>query len=301
MCRVFHEYPHHIITYVMTINTTLQKNMILKAVITCAGIGSRLLPFTKELPKEMAPVFWQDNGIVNVKPLIELIFEQMYDESIREYCFITGRTKRTIENHFTPYSASNHNHSMKSFYEKLCNSKIFWVTQYEPKGFGDAVRYASSYVGLDNFILHAGDVSMIPTRKDSPIKKLIEFSTQSDVDAVLLVRKVEDPQRHGIVTLEENEGEIPKVLNAVEKPDNPKSDLGIMPMYLLNPLIFSALEKTQPDKNNEVQLTDAIQKLIEAGKNVRAIRVDDEKFLDVGVPDSYWNALQDSHKYLKNN
>ena len=301
MCRVFHEYPHHIITCVMTINTTLQKNMILKAVITCAGIGSRLLPFTKELPKEMAPVFWQDNGTVNVKPLIELIFEQMYDESIREYCFITGRTKRTIENHFTPYSASNHNHSMKSFYEKLCNSKIFWVTQYEPKGFGDAVRYASSYVGLDNFILHAGDVSIIPTRKDSPIKKLIEFSTQSDVDAVLLVRKVEDPQRHGIVTLEENEGEIPKVLNAVEKPDNPKSDLGIMPMYLLNPLIFSALEKTQPDKNNEVQLTDAIQKLIEAGKNIRAIRVDDEKFLDVGVPDSYWNALQDSHKYLKNN
>ena len=301
MCRVFHEYPHHIITYVMTINTTLQKNMILKAVITCAGIGSRLLPFTKELPKEMAPVFWQDNGSVSVKPLIELIFEQMYDESIREYCFITGRTKRTIENHFTPYSASNHNHSMKSFYEKLCNSKIFWVTQYEPKGFGDAVRYASSYVGLDNFILHAGDVSMIPTLKDSPIKKLIEFSTQSDVDAVLLVRKVDDPQRHGIVTLEENEGEIPKVLNAVEKPDNPKSDLGIMPMYLLNPLIFSALEKTQPDKNNEVQLTDAIQKLIEAGKNVRAIRVDDEKFLDVGVPDSYWNALQDSHKYLKNN
>jgi len=301
MCRVFHEYPHHIITYVMTINTTLQKNMILKAVITCAGIGSRLLPFTKELPKEMAPVFWQDNGSVSVKPLIELIFEQMYDESIREYCFITGRTKRTIENHFTPYSASNHNHSMKSFYEKLFNSKIFWVTQYEPKGFGDAVRYASSYVGLDNFILHAGDVSMIPTIKDSPIKKLIEFSTQSDVDAVLLVRKVEDPQRHGIVTLEENEGEIPKVLNAVEKPDNPKSDLGIMPMYLLNPLIFSALEKTQPDKNNEVQLTDAIQKLIEAGKNVRAIRVDDEKFLDVGVPDSYWNALQDSHKYLKNN
>jgi len=275
--------------------------MILKAVITCAGIGSRLLPFTKELPKEMAPVFWQGNGTVYVKPLIELIFERMYEERIREYCFITGRTKRTIENHFTPDLASNLNHSMEPFYEKLTNSKIFWVTQYEPKGFGDAVRYASSYVGLDNFILHAGDVTIIPNTKNNPIKKLIDLSTQSGIDAVLLVRKVDDPQRHGIVTLEENEGEIHKVLSAVEKPDNPKSDLGIMPMYLFNPLIFSALEKTQPDKNNEVQLTDAIQKLIEAGKNVRAIRVDDEKFLDVGVPDSYWKALQDSHNYLKSN
>jgi len=273
----------------------------LKSVITCAGIGSRLLPFTKELPKEMAPVFWQGNGTVYVKPLIELIFERMYEERIREYCFITGRTKRTIENHFTPDLASNLNHSMEPFYEKLTNSKIFWVTQYEPKGFGDAVRYASSYVGLDNFILHAGDVTIIPNTKNNPIKKLIDLSTQSGIDAVLLVRKVEDPRRHGIVTLEENEGEIHKVLSAVEKPDNPKSDLGIMPMYLFNPLIFSALEKTQPDKNNEVQLTDAIQKLIEAGKNVRAIRVDDEKFLDVGVPDSYWKALQDSHNYLKSN
>jgi len=249
----------------------------------------------------MAPVFWQVNGTVSVKPLIELIFERMYDERIREYCFITGRTKRTIENHFTPDSSSSFNHSMDLFYEKLLNSKIFWVTQYEPKGFGDAVSYASSFVGLDNFILHAGDVTIIPTRKDNPIKKLIDLSSQPGIDAVLLVRKVDDPQRHGIVTLEENQGEILKVLNAVEKPDEPKSDLGIMPMYLFNPLIFSALEKTQPDKNNEIQLTDAIQKLIQAGKNVRAIRVDDEKFLDVGVPDSYWKALQDSHNYLKSN
>jgi len=275
--------------------------MVVKAVITCGGLGSRLLPFTKELPKEMAPIFWKENGIVYGKPLIELIFEQIYKEGIREYCFITGRTKRTIENHFTPDPSSNLPHTMKSFYEKLTNSKIFWVTQNEPKGFGDAVRYASSFVGLNNFILHAGDVSIIPNKKANPIKKLIDTSLQSNIDAVLLIRKVDDPQRHGIVTLKENNGEIPQVLNAVEKPDKPQSELGIMPMYLLSPLIFSALEKTQPDKNNEIQLTDAIQKLIEAGKNVRAIRVDDEKFLDVGVPDSYWNALQDSHDHLQNN
>jgi len=73
-----------------------------------------------------------------------------------------------------------------------------------------------------------------------------------------------------------------------------------MPIYLFNPLIFSALEKTQPGKNNEIQLTDAIQKLIESKKKVVAIRVDEEKFLDVGVPDSYWEALKNSHEYLEN-
>lgn len=264
-------------------------------------MGSRLLPFTKEMPKEMAPIFWKKNGIVQVKPLIELIFEQLYQEGIREYCFITGRTKRAIENHFTPDLSLEHLNSLKSFYENLKNSKIFWVTQPEPKGFGNAVLYASSFVGIDNFILQAGDVSIIQNKNNGPVKKLIELSQQPNIDAVILLRKVDDPQRHGIVTLQESSEQIHKVLNAVEKPDKPKSDLGIMPIYLLNPLIFAALEKTSPGKNNEIQLTDAIQKLVETGKNIYAIRVDDEKFLDVGVPDSYWKALQDSHDHMEKN
>jgi len=273
--------------------------MVLKAVITCGGTGSRLLSFTKELPKEMAPIFWKTNGEINVKPLIELIFEQIHQEGIREFCFITGKTKRAIENHFTPELSSNLPQSLKSFYQNLLDSKIFWVTQNEPIGFGDAVRYSSSFVGIDNFILQAGDVAIIPSKKINPIKKLISLSQNSGIDAVLMLRRVEDPQRHGIVTLKENETEIHKVIKVVEKPDKAETDLGIMPTYLFNPLIFSALEKTPPGKNNELQLTDAIQKLVEAGKNVVAIKVDDEKFLDVGVPQSYWKALQDSHKYIE--
>jgi len=271
----------------------------MKAVITCGGSGTRLLPFTKEMPKEMAPIFWKQNGTIQVKPLLELIFEQLYEQGVRDFCFITGRTKRAIENHFTPDSELNKQTSMKVFFNYLQNSKIFWTTQFDPKGFGDAVRYASSYVGLDNFIVQAGDVAIINSGDNNPIRRLIDLSEQSKVDAVLLIRKVADPERHGIVTVKEGDNNLFKITKAVEKPDKPESDLGIMPIYLFNPLIFSALEKTQPGKNNEIQLTDAIQKLIESGKDIRAIRVDEEKFLDVGVPDSYWKALTESHRYVE--
>ncbi len=251
------------------------------------------------MPKEMAPIFWKQNGTIQVKPLLELIFEQLYKQGVRDFCFITGRTKRAIENHFTPDSELNKQTSMNVFFNYLQNSKIFWTTQFDPKGFGDAVRYASSYVGLDNFIVQAGDVAIISSGDNNPIRRLIDLSQKSKVDAVLLIRKVTDPERHGIVTVKEEDNNLFKITKAVEKPDKPESDLGIMPIYLFNPLIFPALEKTQPGKNNEIQLTDAIQKLIESGKDIRAIRVDEEKFLDVGVPDSYWKALKESHRYVE--
>ena len=264
----------------------------MKAVITCAGLGTRLLPFTKELPKEMAPVFYQtENGIQTI-PLIQLIFEKLYDSGITEFCFITGKTKRAIENHFTPESTSNA--IVKLFYEKLLNSRIFWITQNSPNGFGDAVRYAESFVGTEDFILQAGDVSVI-TSTANTIDRLVELADKSEQEAVLSVRKVKDPKRHGIVTLED-ESRISKVTSAIEKPEHPITDIGIMPIYLLNKTIFSALKQTQPGKNNEIQLTDAIQKLIDENKIVKAIRVDDEKFLDVGTPEAYWEALNDSHQ-----
>jgi len=248
----------------------------------------------------MAPIFWKQNGTIEVKPLIELIFEQLYKQGVRDFCFITGRTKRAIENHFTPDSGLKQQASMETFFNCLQNSKVFWTTQFDPKGFGDAVGYSSSFVGPDDFIVQAGDVAIINSTDNNPIRRLIDLSQKSKVDAVLLIRKVTDPERHGIVTVKKGDNNLFKVTKAVEKPDKPESDLGIMPIYLFNPLIFPALEKTQPSKNNEIQLTDAIQKLIESGKDIRAIRVDEEKFLDVGVPDSYWKALTESHRYVEN-
>ena len=152
---------------------------MLKAVITCAGLGTRLLPFTKELPKEMAPIFWKDNKIIQVKPLIELIFEHLYSQGIRDFCFITGQNKRSIENHFTPIKSKAYE-SMKAFHDKLSNSKIFWITQHEPKGFGDAVRYASTFVGEDYFVLQAGDVAMVSSK--IRINELIKTAKKEKIE-----------------------------------------------------------------------------------------------------------------------
>jgi UTP--glucose-1-phosphate uridylyltransferase len=264
-----------------------------KAVITCGGLGSRLLPFTKELPKEMLPIFLKSRNKIETKPLIQLIFENLYDAGIRDFCFITGKTKRSIENHFTPDNEDNE--IMNSFYEKIKNSKIFWITQNETKGFGDAVRYAHSFVGTEKFILQAGDVAMINNSQNS-IKELMELGGEN-YNAILIVRKVSDPKRHGIVTLEDIDQKLALVKNAIEKPDNPISDIGIMPIYLFDSKIFKYLENTKPGKNNEVQLTDAIEKMIENEGNVMAIKSDDKNFWDVGTPEAYWYALNESHNY----
>jgi len=271
---------------------------MLKAVITCAGMGTRLLPFTKELPKEMAPIFYQTENGVQIKPLIQLIFENLYDAGVREFCFVTGKTKRSIENHFTP-DILNDKEPMSSFNKKLSDSKIFWFTQNSSKGFGDAVRYAESFVGTEDFILQAGDVAVIQNESNF-LGNLINQPKDSQQDAILSVRKVSDPKRHGIVILENEDRETSKVTKAIEKPDTPPTDFGIMPIYVFNQSIFTALENIQPGKNDEIQLTDAIQLLIDSGKNVKAIRVDEEMFWDVGTPEAYWEALNESHHYKAN-
>jgi UTP--glucose-1-phosphate uridylyltransferase len=270
----------------------------LKAVITCAGKGTRMLPFSKELPKEMAPIFTLNNNEVEVKPLIQHIFENLFKDGVNDFCFVTGKTKRSIEDHFSPnLSDDGISSKLDEFYNMLKKSRVMWVNQLEPKGFGDAVSVCRPYVNEDNFILHAGDVTILP-KNASPISKLASFSDKSDVEAVILLKTVEEPERHGIATVKSNSDRITEVVKVVEKPDHPESKLGIMPIYFFRSSIFTALEKTTPGKNNEIQLTDAIQNLINMNKKVLALRVDDQIILDVGTPESFWQALNQSYNLL---
>ena len=267
----------------------------LKAVITCAGLGVRLLPFTKELPKEMSPVFYQSKNGMQTKPLVQLIFENLFDAGIREFCFVGGKNRKIIESHFTPNDSKSN--IMELFYEKLLDSNIDWVTQNSPNGFGDAVKYTKSFVGSDNFILQAGDVST-PPNKISIIKKLSDQINNTEMDAIISVKHVDDPKRHGIVTLLD-ENNITSVTSAIEKPETPLTDLGIMPIYGFTSKIFDCLENILPGKNNEIQITDAIQKLIDTERKVMAIRVDDEEFWDVGTADAFWASLNKSHSLIE--
>ena len=269
-----------------------------KVVITAAGKGTRLLPFTKEMPKEMMPIF--SNIFANKKvvlPLLQYIYEQLYSMNFRDYCFVVGREKRSIEDHFTPHEAylkelsGDYKKNMKKFYEKLEKSHMVWINQNRPLGFGDAVKRAERYVGEEDFIVHAGDVTILSNTKH-PILRLIETSKKNpDVKAILLCKEIKDFQRYGVPTISKISSNLFSVNEVVEKPQKPKSNLGILPLYYFKSDIFSSLKKIKPGKGKEFQLTDAIQNLIDEKEKVLAISLNkNEEEVDVGTVESYRNA-----------
>jgi len=281
--------------------------MIKKVVIPAAGLGTRLFPATKEQPKEMLPIFsTATNGDVSVKPVVQMVFEQLYDAGFREFCYVVGRGKRGIEDHFTPDSNSvrllegmgknGQAMELEDFYEKLRTSTIMWVNQPEPKGFGNAVLMAQPFVQNERCLVHAGDSCIISKDMDY-IKKLLGVYERFNADAAFIVLEIENPRQYGIIEGGEVETGIFKVKAAVEKPEKPATNLAIMAMYAFHPVIFKALEATEPGKNGEIQLTDAIQKLVEWGLKVYAVKLDNGySHLDIGSPERYWKALELSYK-----
>ncbi|HXG14425.1 MAG TPA: sugar phosphate nucleotidyltransferase [Candidatus Nitrosotenuis sp.] len=275
----------------------------MKCVITAAGKGVRLLPITKELPKEMMPIFTKIYGKNRVViPLLQYIFEQLYAMNIRDYCFVVGREKRSIEDHFTPHDAylkelsGEYKTLISRFYERLQKSHLIWINQNKPQGFGDAVRLTERYIRGDDFVVHAGDVAIL-SKTRHPMMRLIDVAKKnSDVSAVLLCKKVKDVKRYGVPKLTRSDSYW-HVEEVEEKPLKPKSSFGILPLYYFKSDIFECLKKIKRGKGNEYQLTDAIQKLIESGKKVVAIQLaDNEIEIDVGTVESYRYAQDISYK-----
>ncbi len=241
-----------------------------------------------------------------VKPVVQLVFEQLHDAGLREFCYIVGRGKRGIEDHFTPdmdciktlegMGKNGQASDLEDFYEKLESSTTMWVNQPEPKGFGNAVLMAQPFVQNESCLVHAGDSCIISGKMDY-IKKLLEAFERFNADAAFLVLEIENPKQYGIVEGEEIEKGIIKVKSVVEKPETPKTNLAIMAMYAFHPIIFKALEETKQGKNGEIQLTDAIQKLIDWNLKVYAVKLDKSyNHLDIGSPERYWEAIELSYK-----
>lgn len=285
--------------------------MIRKAVITAGGLGTRLLPITKELPKEMLPIYlWDKNGNIVLKPLLQAVFEQFYEYGIREFCFIVGRGKRAIEDHFTPdwdYVKRISNKvktelltGILDFYEMIENSTIVWINQPEPKGFGHAVFMARSFVESEPFIACAGDTFVLTDKSDF-LNKMVTIHLKHNADSTLLIHKVTDPRQYGVAVAEKIENYTYKVIEVLEKPEKPPSDMAVIPYYIFSPNVMEVLRKTKPSVNNEIQLTDAIQSLIDAGGEVLAVFLSpDESKIDVGTPETYWEALSISYNRLRN-
>jgi len=271
--------------------------MIKKIIIPAAGLGTRLLPITKEIPKEMMPLFFKDKkGEVIVKPLIQTIYEKFFDFGLREYCIIVGRQKRTIEDHFTSNQdllknfkkGVKYRNDLEKFYAMLNQSKIFWINQLSAKGFGDAVKYAESFVGNDDFLVTAGD-TLLPTG-DKIVKKLLNSKLKGKNDAILLLKEVSDPRRFGVAVVKKKKNNF-QVVNVEEKPKKPKSNLSIVAVYRFKPSIFKALDKVK-NGGKELQLTSGIQKLIDWGGNVSAIILDEkDQVIDIGTAESYLETI----------
>tara|TARA_B100000315_G_C14518719_1_gene560502 strand:+ start:122 stop:958 length:837 start_codon:yes stop_codon:yes gene_type:complete len=276
-------------------------------VIPAAGIGTRLLSVTKEMPKEMLPLFTKNfNGEICLKPIVQIVYEQLFRTGFREFCFIVGRGKRVIEDHFLPdyqylerlkangrKEAAN---DLMEFYKKIESSTLIWINQTEPKGFGDAVLQAKSFTNEEPFLVHAGD-TYISSNGEKYLHQIIKTSKTKDVASTLCLLPVDNTKHYGVAEISGKKS--PYIIKRViEKPKNPPTNLAIMPVYMFTNKIYDALENIGLGQGGEIQLTDGIQKLIDENQKVVAFKLTRSLHLDIGTPKTYWNAQKISYNNL---
>lgn len=253
-----------------------------KAIIPAAGLGTRFLPATKAQPKEMLPIV--------DKPTIQYIVEEAIESGIEDIIIISGRGKRAIEDHFdTSYELEatlekNNKLEMLEMVREISNiANIHYIRQKEPKGLGHAIYCANRFIGNEPFAVLLGDDIVV---SETPcIRQLMDVYEQYD-GSIVGVHEVplEDVSKYGIIEPKENglDGNVQRIKSLVEKPsiEEAPSNLAIMGRYILTPDIFDILETLPPGKNNEIQLTDAIEILNER-EQVYAYNFEGDRY-DVG-------------------
>ena len=276
---------------------------IRKAVITAAGSGSRLLPFSKETPKEMLPYCARArDGRLILKPILEVVYESLHDHGYRKFCFVVSRGKRSIEDYFLVDDSAKYstNSDLQDFYKKIRSSHIMYVQQSSPRGFGDAVLKAKLFAGKDSFLLHAGD-DVILSPGNGHIQRLEDAFFSNGADIALLVDRVERPEQYGVIEGRCIGDGLFRVEHLEEKPKRPKTNLAVIATYIFKPSIFCELERVEPDRNGEIQLTDAIGSLVANGKCVAVELGAAEKRIDVGTPEGYVACIRDSFDISRSN
>jgi UTP--glucose-1-phosphate uridylyltransferase len=232
-----------------------------KAIIPAAGLGTRFLPATKAMPKEMLPIV--------DKPTIQYIVEEAIASGIEDIIIVTGKGKRAIEDHFDYAHELEQNLSDKGKTELLDKVRyatnladIHYIRQKEPKGLGHAVWCARNFIGDEPFAVLLGDDIV---QSETPCFKQLINQYEETLSSVIGVQTVPDEETHryGIVEPSVQDGRRYQVQNFVEKPapGTAPSNLAIMGRYILTPEIFMFLDQQETGTGGEIQLTDAIQKL----------------------------------------
>jgi UTP--glucose-1-phosphate uridylyltransferase len=237
---------------------------ITKAVIPAAGLGTRFLPATKAMPKEMLPVV--------DKPAIQYVVEEAVSAGLNDVLMITGRNKNALENHFDRATELETTLQAKGDLDKLSKvefsntlADVHYVRQGDPRGLGHAVLRAKMHVGHEAFAVLLGDDLIDP--RDPLLTRMIEVAEQRTATVIALLEV--DPavaHMYGVATVEEtDESDVVRITGLVEKPPpgTALSNYAVIGRYVLQPEIFEVLENTPPGKGNEIQLTDAMQTLAE--------------------------------------
>jgi UTP--glucose-1-phosphate uridylyltransferase len=234
---------------------------MMKAVIPAAGLGTRFLPATKAQPKEMLPVF--------DKPTIQYVIEEAVASGIDDILIVTGKGKRSIEDHFDRSFELEYNlkeQGKNAFLEEIKEisdlADIYYVRQKKQKGLGDAIYCAKKHIGDDSFAVMLGDT--ITKGKIPCTKELIEVYNKYNASTIAVEPvPCEKVERYGIIKGKEVESSVYKIDELVEKPsvDEAPSNLAIMGRYVLKSEIFDSLKETSPGFGGEIQLTDALSKL----------------------------------------
>jgi len=274
----------------------------MKCVLTAAGLGTRLLPLTKELPKEMLPIYAKSiKGSLIMKPILQVIFESLYSYNIRNFCFVTGRTKRAIKDHFIPdfelvrlLKKNKKNDlalELESFYSKLKKSRLVFALQPKPVGFGDAIHRSQKFVSNDYFLLHAGD-DIVISKNNNHLKRLELNFKKYKAEIACLIESVKDPSRYGVVDGPRLEKGVIEIKKMVEKPKNPFSKNAIIAVYIFKPSIFKYLSQAKKKTHPELQLAEAFNIAIKNGDKIIGISLKrDEKRIDIGTAESYKKVL----------
>ena len=255
---------------------------VTKAVIPAAGLGTRVLPATKAQPKEML--------VIVDKPSLQYIVEELVESGIKDIIIVTGRNKNSIEDHFDhsyeledTLKKNNKNTLLEKVEDISSMANICYVRQNHPKGLGHAILKAKSFVGNEPFVIALGDDIVY---NDIPVaKQLIDNYTKYGSSIVGCQEvKESDVSKYGIVkpllSLDEKTVEME---DFIEKPsiEEAPSKLACLRRYLLTPKIFDYLEKTEPGKGGEIQLTDAIVAMMKDGEKVLAYNFEGKRY-DIG-------------------
>lgn len=234
---------------------------ITKAIIPAAGLGTRFLPATKAMPKEMLPIV--------DKPTIQYIVEEAVASGIKDIIIVTGKGKRAIEDHFD-YAPELEQNLLEKGKVELLNkvqyssklANIHYIRQKEPKGLGHAVWCARKFIGNEPFAVLLGDDIV---QSETPCLKQLISQFEETNNSIIGVQTVpkEETNRYGIIDPAFQDGRLYQVENFVEKPalGTAPSNLAIMGRYILTPEIFRMLDQQEAGAGGEIQLTDAIQQL----------------------------------------